>query len=61
MEEKEEQNKNKGLNCLGQIIIGLIIIAVIYGVGDFLKANKEFSIILSILFLIWMFWRFSKS
>lgn len=60
MEEKEEGNKSKGVNCLGQIIIGLVIIAVIYGLGDFLKSNKEFSVVLSNLFIIWLFWKFSK-
>lgn len=60
MEEKENKDKNKNLNCLGLIILGLIIIAIMSGVSNFLRENTGFSIVLSILFTIWLCWRLSK-
>ncbi|WP_108822039.1 hypothetical protein [Dysgonomonas sp. Marseille-P4361] len=56
----DKEKDNKSLACFGQIIIALIIIAIIYGLGDFLKSNKEFSIILFVLISIWFGWKLLK-
>lgn len=52
MEDEKKNNKNAA--CLGQIILVLVGLAILYGLGDFLKTNKEFSYILFLLICIWL-------
>lgn len=51
---EDEKKNNKNVACLGQIILVLVGLAILYGLGDFLKTNKEFSYILFLLICIWL-------
>lgn len=55
-----EKKGGGGFGCFTMILIAIGIEVVIAAVADYLRINKGVSILLGILFVIWIWWKMGR-